>query len=653
MKPGSVREGITLRAVILGLLVVVAIAVWSTYVELHARSSRLTMGHFPLALFALLLVLLSANPLLGRLGLVRLAASELLVIVSMGLVGAVMPVDGIVGYLLGIISSFAYFATPENQWAEYFHPYLQDWLVPRGNGAVWRQFFEGTGPGQAIPWSMWAVPLLWWAAFIGTLLWVSACVMVVLRKQWVENERLVYPLAAVATEMVGGARVGMGFRSIGRNRLFWVGFAVGLGLLVIEILSWAYPRFPIGSSFPWIRLLQLFKHSRSVVVNPFHFFTMGFGYLAPVDVQFSVWFFYLLNVAESAIFVRVGYTLGAAGGDAFSTKPPAIGWQGFGAVIFIVLWSGWTARAHLRGVFRKAFLNDPTVDDSREILSYRTAVWGGMLGLLFMVLWLHRSGMGLVTVALYLIGAFFLYIGMARIVVEGGVPYTWGPVSPQVFVVNILGTNTISGAGITSLLLSYSLINYLRGLFMPALAHVVRFGDMLEQNRKRLLAVVGLAAGVGLVASLLYTLGLAYDHGAYNTYGFPPFFGGNPKAIFSNTLSKVRNPFGTDWDRLMFLGIGAAFMAVLTLLRSRLLWWRLHPIGFATSSMINTNFLAVPFFIAWAVKSIVLAVGGVQLYRKSLGLMIGLMVGYVAGVSLCSIVDMVFFPQQGHVVHTW
>ena len=103
----------------------------------------------------------------------------------------------------------------------------------------------------------------------------------------------------------------------------------------------------------------------------------------------------------------------------------------------------------------------------------------------------------------------------------------------------------------------------------------------------------------------------------------------------------------------MFLGIGAAFMAVLTLLRSRLLWWRLHPIGFATSSMINTNFLAVPFFIAWAVKSIVLAVGGVQLYRKSLGLMIGLMVGYVAGVSLCSIVDMVFFPQQGHVVHTW
>jgi hypothetical protein len=83
------------------------------------------------------------------------------------------------------------------------------------------------------------------------------------------------------------------------------------------------------------------------------------------------------------------------------------------------------------------------------------------------------------------------------------------------------------------------------------------------------------------------------------------------------------------------------------------LWWGIHPIGFATSTMINSNFLGVPFFIAWAVKSMVLKMGGVVLYRKTLPLFLGLMVGYVVGISLCSFVDMVFFPQEGHVVHTW
>jgi hypothetical protein len=641
------------RAVSIGLLVIVVLAVWATYVELHARSSRLTMGHFPLGLFALLLVLLGLNPILRWLRLSLLTSSELLIVVCMGLVGAIMPVDGVVGYLLGIISSFYYFATPENQWADHLHPYVPNWLVPRGNDAIWQQFFEASGSREAIPWSMWVPPLFWWATFIGALLWVSACIMVILRKQWMENERLAYPLAIVATELVGSGGEGGAFRAIWKNRLFWIGFGSALFLFLLQIVSWVFPYFPLGDYYPWIDYIAIFKDGRRVVINPFHFFTLGFAYLAPTEVQFSVWFFYFLNVAETAVFARVGYVISATGGDSFSTRPPAIAWQGFGAVIFIVFWGFWIARYHLGDVFRKAIKGDPSVDDSREMVSYRTAVVSGGAGLGFVALWLNQSGMDPLSIALYLFALFVLYIGMARIVVEGGVPYTWAPLSPQSFVVCILGTTTTSGPQITSILLSYTLINYLRGLFMPALAHVVKLGDALAEHRKRLLPIVVFGAGVSFVVSLVYTLGLAYDHGAYNTYGFPPFFGGNPKAIFSSTLAKIRNPFTPDPDRLLFLGGGAVVMALLTFLRSQLLWWRIHPIGFATACMINTNFLAVPFLLAWIAKSLAFALGGVQLYRKTLPLFIGLMVGYVAGVSLCSVVDMLFFPQDGHVVHTW
>jgi len=94
-------------------------------------------------------------------------------------------------------------------------------------------------------------------------------------------------------------------------------------------------------------------------------------------------------------------------------------------------------------------------------------------------------------------------------------------------------------------------------------------------------------------------------------------------------------------------------MAVLTLLRTRLTWWRLHPIGFAMSAMINTQHLALPLFISWCAKSVLLAMGGARLYRRATPLFVGLIVGYVAGVTLSSGIDAIWFPGQGHRVHDW
>lgn len=94
-------------------------------------------------------------------------------------------------------------------------------------------------------------------------------------------------------------------------------------------------------------------------------------------------------------------------------------------------------------------------------------------------------------------------------------------------------------------------------------------------------------------------------------------------------------------------------MALFTALRTRLTWWRLHPVGFAMSAMINTQHLALPVFISWSIKSALLSVGGVQLYQRAAPFFIGIIVGYVLGVTLCSVVDMMWFPGQGHLVHDW
>jgi ABC-type Co2+ transport system permease subunit len=270
-----------------------------------------------------------------------------------------------------------------------------------------------------------------------------------------------------------------------------------------------------------------------------------------------------------------------------------------------------------------------------------------------MLLWLRASGMTTLEAALFVFASLVIYLGMARIVSEAGVLYTWGTLSPQSFVFSAVGTQAMTGSSVTSILLSYSLINYLRGLFGPALAHVARFGAAIGGSRRQLFWAVLGSGVVALGFAFWYTLQLSYDHGAYNTYGWPRFFNGNPKGVFSDTMGKLRNPFPTDWRRLSFTGVGAVLMAVLTVLRSRLTWWRLHPIGFAMSAMINTEHLALPLFIAWSIKSTMLKVGGVQLYRRGSAFFIGLIVGYVAGVCLCSVVDSIWFPGQGHSVHGW
>ena len=77
-------------------------------------------------------------------------------------------------------------------------------------------------------------------------------------------------------------------------------------------------------------------------------------------------------------------------------------------MIVLVLFGLWTARGHLRQVFRKALRGDETVDDSGEIMSYRSAVLTLAGSLLFMGIWLWRSGLPGWIAEVYLALAFVL-----------------------------------------------------------------------------------------------------------------------------------------------------------------------------------------------------------------------------------------------------
>ncbi|MBM4083700.1 MAG: hypothetical protein FJ272_02835 [Planctomycetes bacterium] len=643
------ERGLTVRAVALGVVIVALVNIIVAYSEYVIHASRMNLSHFPLILFvAFLLVVIPVNFALKTLRpRWALSPSELLVMLALGLPGAAVPGSGLTGFFLGVIATPFYYASAENQWADYMHQHIPRWLAPRDEAHAMRWFFDGLPEGQAMPWTVWVVPLFWWLIFLAVVVFVTVCISVILRKQWAQHERLGYPLATVATEIVAGADSPQLLPDFMRHRLFWWGFGISFGGLAWNMLHYFWPVLPeIPIRGRWFS----FGRDFPTIFNNLNFYTIGFAYFAHPDVLLSIWVFYALFSVQAFTFNRLGFTLGPIE-DQWSGYDAANSWLNWGAFVFFVLWGLWVARRHLLDVMRKAFSARHPVDDREEMLSYRVAFFGLLLGLGYILLWLCVIGMELRLAALFVAGTVIIFIGVARIVAESGLIYVRGPVSAQTFGTYLLGSETLSPAAITSLAFTYTIIANGRALFAASFAHVTRLGDFIQANKRKLLAAVCLSLLLGTLVSIAVTLRLGYEYGAANFRDAP--FSGLSQSVFRDTVNKMRNPFPTSWGRIALFGVGAAGMAGLTLIRSLVPWWPLHPLGFAISATYLVRRAVFSIFIAWALKTIILRVGGVTLYRKSKPFFFGLLAGYAFGVFASFLVDCIWFWGEGHEIHSW
>lgn len=288
------RQGVTARSIVLGVALALLTIVWNTYVEYIAHTARINITHFPIAIFVPYVVLTLGNAVLRRFDVAwALSGPELLAMLAMGLVGAAVPAYGLTSYFLGMISIPYYLATPENQWANFFHQYLPTWLIPSNEGGAMQYLFEGLpSPDMPIPWGMWIGPLAGWMLFIGAIVVASLCLAVMLRKQWAEHERLAYPILHPAEDLSEAeARV-----PLFENKLFWFGVAIPFLYFSWNMISYFSPGFPrISLSRGWMPIGMYFPHIH-VSIN---FYTIGFAYFANVDVLFSIWLFYLFYCAQA------------------------------------------------------------------------------------------------------------------------------------------------------------------------------------------------------------------------------------------------------------------------------------------------------------------------------------------------------------------
>ncbi|MFH1009380.1 MAG: DUF6785 family protein [Candidatus Latescibacterota bacterium] len=645
--PNKGFTGFTVRSMILGCIAAVVVGVGDPYSYNILHSSLLAHDYLPLGvIFPFIMLVVVFNVVLKAIRREwALKPPELLVIFIMGWISSTLA-SNTTAYLLGNIAAPFYFALPENQWAQYLHRHIPQWMVPGGGENVTKWFFEGLPAGESIPWSAWFVPLFWWLSFLCMIFFVCFCMVAIMRKQWVEKERLVFPLAEVPIEMVRESDSRSLLPAFMRGKVFWIGFAVPLAIVVWNMCGYFNPLFP---DIPMRSSFSVARSFPAITTNIF-FPLIGFAFLINLDVSLSIWFFYLLGVIQTGVSNRLGFAMGAA--DVYCSGDVPMSWQGLGAMIVMVLWGLYMARSHLKDVFGKAFDKNHPADDSKELISYRTAVFGLIFGLLYITCWLYQSGMQDIRVlALFLFGILILFLGLTRIVIEGGVVFLRAPMISQIFTVYAVGSTSIAAPTMTALAFSYLWSADMKSIFMAAAANAAKLRDAIGGNRKQISIAIVIAVVVGFIASIWYTLYIGYEHGAYN-FGRHLFRGG-ATVPFDAMVAKMKNPFEAFQGGLLFLGIGGVVMGVLTFLRYRFLWWPLHPMGFTIASTLPITWTAFSIFIAWAAKWLIIRFGGVRLYRAARPFFFGLIVGSFLGVGISFAVDLIWFPGNGHEIYGW
>ena len=563
-------------------------------------------------------------------GSLALNRAELILVYAMLLMVSALCTMGLSEKILPMMTGLFYYASPTNKWAEKLFPHVPSRAVLVDDGDGNKAFYEGLEKGERVPYEAWVEPLFWWGIFLFALYATMICVAVILRRQWMERERLAYPTVQVPLAMVRGEEGGL-VNSFLKRRSMWVGSSIPMILGSLKALNSYDATWPVVGT-TWI--MPLFGHQ--TVQFTVSYAMLGFSYLINTNIAAGIWFFYLLSKVEKEALLLTGLTSDQR--LAFGASDyPLLAYQGGGALIAMVLMGLWIGRHHFGNVVMKALGRANYVDDGDEILPYRYAVWGSVGGMGVMMGWMWLMGTPLWVAVVFIVLALLVFIGITRIVAEAGLASVREPINAPNLVLHGLGSELVGAQSAFNLSMTYIWAADLRIFVLASCVHALKLVEEMDRRSRRyILWAIGLALALGVLGSIWMIFHVAYKHGGINLE--PWFFRGLAATAYSNAVRTVE-PAAVYWPGWGFFTGGGALMALMMWARQRLLWWPVHPLGFAIGGNIMMNYVWFNVFVAWAIKKLVLRFGGAATYQRSQAFFLGLIVGQVTCNGVWLIID--------------
>lgn len=539
-------------------------------------------------------------------------------------------------------------------------------------------FFQRVGYiRDRVSWNIWLPPLLRWGALFLVLFVFMMCLADWLRRKWVERENLAFPLVEVADSLIRhDFRLETAEDLLNPERrkglfspVFWAGFALGMLILVVEGMGHYGPGSPKVMALDVTENLFATGVLRELnnlvfVLSPI---LVGLFFLVSLEISFSVWALYLIS---RITFLAIGLNAQGAIRD-----PNHVGWasrafpfeleQLLGAGIcfgIILLFKSFESRKTKGGAAAEA------APKGNPYLPATFTKIGLVLMPLLAFLLIRDLGMRHTGVALLFgIILLLLSISAARMRAETGLPmqqvtydFTRLPM--------VLGMSGAMGVK--------SFLNYFALAFLPVTLLFRLLPQQLEnlelarrhQVKGTLIAAASLVAFVTAIVTGMFSLlilshwiggsalGIGASHQGPDMAGVMSYPLWVSHFLGEEGLDTFTRPHAM---RLLFVGIGAAVFGVLTILRSRVLKFPFHPLGYllflfsvyhvwispyhkglSGADLGGASWLWGSAFVAWGLKSLIIKYGGMNTYRNAKPGFIGLIVGALVAVFLINLVDL-------------
>ena len=647
--PDVQDRGITVRAVMLGILTIALMTIYITHFAWN-----MIKNYMPVSALIPFVAWVGINAILKLVAPKRaLSRTEMLTIFFMVWLVGNLPTTGWAGYLLGNISAPVHLASPENRVGDVIAPLLPDWLFMQKSPVVIGQLYGGLEPNTSIPWQPWIRPLFWWTAACLSVVMAGFFCSVLFFKQWHEKERLTFPMATFPTEMLReepGYRLPVVFHA----PLFWVGFGISTFVICWNIAGYfvhTLPHIPIYDLAGQMAINIGYHYPRYFLrMQPL---IMGLAYLCPLDLLFSFWFYNVLNIIKEGLMNQTGITVGLQGQQA--TPAEILSFESHGALVFLVAWSLWVSRKHLKNTLECALMSNRAADDGTPV-TYRTAWLGLAASVIFLAGWCLAAGMELWATIVQLILMFIALFGVAKYAAATGFtflsPGSTGGLGADKggnVWMQMGGTANMSPGTLTTIWM----INRNGFAGMPirltATMSVPHYFRMLGNHLKRhpmVWAIIPIAYIAGCITTATDSLYRSYMDGGMNG---PLYLGDWNHLVRLVPYVEGSTILYFDIKKLGVWLWGFAIAGFLTYIRTRFSWWPFNPVAIA----FPTRRYGFSLLVVWATKALIMRFGGVALYRKSLPFWYGLMIGYLLGVGISTGVDAIWFPDAGHIVHGW
>jgi cation transporter-like permease len=339
-------------------------------------------------------------------------------------------------------------------------------------------------------------------------------------------------------------------------------------------------------------------------------FAIGLSYFIPLDLSFSIWFFF--------VFHKMTRVWGAMIGVSQMPGFPFLESQSFGGWLIIGLLAIWTSRKFLIQQIRNAFHSNE--EDARMV---RNAVVGFVLGGLFVAFFFLRAGVSILNIFSYFLLYFALALAITRVRAEVGPPSHDVPWHPDKTLVSFFGTRRLGPEALTVFSMFHAFNRSYRNHPMPVMLEGFKAAELRDMPSGKLAVPVMLVAIVATVSSAWAYYSQGYHYGAYA-------YGEQAQCFWTYEQLKVwvSVPHSPNMPEII-ASLGAmAFTGFLMVMRRLFFWWQFHPAGYALSlSYWNTSWYWFSIFLSWLFKYILVRLGGLRIYRRAMPFFAGIVLG--------------------------